>query len=156
MSELLPTTADTTDKDTNNSLDDAIDMQIKDASRRMILEEHNHSELHSKELEEHETECATEQKKAIKALGVVAGVGAAGVLAIGAANYIAEPQPSEESVKITVQPGDGLQSIAEQIPGSEKDIRAAIDSIAGDPANIDVLKDGLQAGEQITVPIHFK
>ena len=90
---------------------------------------------------------------------VIAGV--AGVaLAGGAVAAVAETfKPAEFEGKTTyiVEDGDGLQNAAEQIAGIETvDMRDGIDSIQGDPANIDVLKDGLQPGEILQIPLEVK
>ena len=67
------------------------------------------------------------------------------------------PEFSEETTTYTAQPGDGLYDAAEQIEGiGSIDTRDAIDHIVADPANIDVLSDGLQAGESITIPVKVK
>ena len=61
---------------------------------------------------------------------------------------------SEETTTYTVQPGDGLFSAAAQVEGIETiDMRDAVEHIDSDPANIDVLSDGLQPGEQLIIPV---
>ncbi len=89
--------------------------------------------------------------------GAVAAALTVAVAAGGVAvthDALAAPEFSEETTTYTVQPGDGLYDAAEDILGSDSiDTRDAVDYISADPANIDVLKDGLQPGEQIVIPI---
>ena len=88
------------------------------------------------------------------AAGTVIGVG--GMTGIGyTAHEAFEPATfSEETTTYTVQPGDGLFSAAAQVEGIETiDMRDAVEHIDSDPANIDVLSDGLQPGEQLIIPV---
>lgn len=79
---------------------------------------------------------------------------ATGGVGIAAGSALAAPDFSEETTTYTVEQGDGLYDAANEILGSDSiDIRDAVDHISVDPANIDVLKDGLQPGEQIVIPI---
>lgn len=159
MSEnpLTPTTPD-------ENFQDIFDMQAADASRRMLLGEkasYDHQaveEQNKNEVKALEDKHEREHKLGTKVMGGVAAVAfAAGAVSLAVEAGSTTPERSEETTTITVMPGDGLQAIAEQVPGSNKyDVRDTTDSIAGDPANIDVLKDGLQPGESITVPIEFK
>jgi len=78
-------------------------------------------------------------------------------LAVGAGYAAHEafeaPEFSEETSIYTVEPGDGIFSAAQQVEGIESiDMRDAVDHIQADPANIDVLEDGLQPGEQLIIP----
>lgn len=90
--------------------------------------------------------------------GVAAGVIATtAVVGAGAGVYAASsnqgPHFSEKTAEYVVQDGDGLYDAAEQIKGIDSvDIRDAVDHIQVDPANIDVLKDGLQPGEVLEIP----
>ncbi len=66
------------------------------------------------------------------------------------------PKPEGETT-ITVEGGDTLDGIIAGIPGSGKyDVNEMELGIEGNPANIDVLKDGLQPGESLVVPIEYK
>ncbi len=89
--------------------------------------------------------------------GVTAVVGAtlvASAVGVGVAAHEATKAPefSEETTTYTVDQGDGMYDAAEEVKGVE-DVRDAIDHIQADPANIDVLKDGLQPGEQLVIPV---
>lgn len=78
----------------------------------------------------------------------------AGGLGAIAGNAMAAPDFSEETTTYTVEQGDGLYDAAHDILGSNTiDMRDAVEHISTDPANIDVLKDGLQPGEQLVIPI---
>ncbi len=94
------------------------------------------------------------QRKGVQIAGAVAlTAGAAAGLAATTADAVKAPTFSEETTTYTVQPGDGLQNAAQNIEGSDTiDIRDATDHISVDPANIDVLKDGLQPGETLVIP----
>ena len=87
---------------------------------------------------------------------VIAGAAAGVTLAVGGPAIVENfkaPEFSESSTEYVVRDGDGIQVAAEQIEGIESiDVREAIDHIAVDPANIDVLKDGLQPGEILVIP----
>lgn len=57
------------------------------------------------------------------------------------------------STTITVQPGEGLYDLIENIPGaSTVDATDLINSIKADPANIDIDFNNLQPGIRITIP----
>lgn len=144
---------------TNSTFDRDIDDALFLANARTIAGTSMGIQPNS-EARDHTPEANSPQGK--KVLTKIAG----GALALAAAAGVgtalgqidsAPIERSTETTTITVENGDGLQSIAAQVPGSEKyDIRDVTDSIATDPANIDVLKDGLQPGESVTVPIEFK
>lgn len=81
----------------------------------------------------------------------VAGVG------VVAHDALSPPEFSEEKTTYVVEPGDGLYNAAEEIAGIETvRLDDAANHIAVDPANIDVLKDGLQPGEQLSIPVSVK
>ena len=85
--------------------------------------------------------------------GALLAAGAAIVTGPAAIEAFTAPQFSETTQEYVVQDGDGVQNAAEAIIGSEKiDIREAIHHISVDPANIDVLSDGLQPGEVLVIP----
>jgi len=63
------------------------------------------------------------------------------------------PNFSGEETTYTVQPGDGIFDAAETIKGVDAiDIRDAVKAITNDPNNAEALKNGLQPGEQLTIP----
>jgi len=82
-------------------------------------------------------------------LAVTAGVGA---FMYAAHEAVEEPTFSEETTTYTIQQGEGLFAAAQHVEGV-RDLRDAVAHIQGDPANIDVLKDGLQPGEQLVIPV---
>lgn len=88
--------------------------------------------------------------------GVAATVITATALAgAGAAAYegMKGPTFSEQTHEYVVEPGDGILNAAEHIKGIDSiDPRDAVQHISVDPANIDVLKDGLQPGEVLEIP----
>lgn len=77
---------------------------------------------------------------------------ATGAVIGGISNEYKTPEFSEETTVYTVQEGEGISAAAQHVKG-DRDIRDAVDYIAADPANIDVLKDGLQPGEQLVIPV---
>jgi len=82
-------------------------------------------------------------------------IAATAVGAVGFGVYEANKGPEfpETTNEYVVKPGDGLTNAAEQVPGvGSVDIREVTHHIAVDPANIDVLKDGLQPGEVLEIP----
>jgi hypothetical protein len=86
-------------------------------------------------------------------VALAAGAGAGGIAIANAVNSDS-PTFSEKTTEYTVQPDDTLSGIVEKIPGINTiDERDAIEYVSVDPANIDVLKDGLQPSEIIEVPI---
>ena len=99
----------------------------------------------------------------VGAAGLVAGAAVAGVASLvpQAVDALAElhsnsgPTFSEESTTHFTQPGDTLWGIADQIEGVHdlKDKQVAVEYVENHPANIDVLEDGLQPGDTITVPV---
>ena len=79
-----------------------------------------------------------------------------GVLGLNAMDDTVEPVPtfSEQTNRYIVQDGDGIYDAAESISGIDTvDVRDAVSHITSEPLNIDVLKDGLQAGDQLVVPV---
>ncbi|MGH7218116.1 MAG: hypothetical protein ACREGE_01570 [Candidatus Microsaccharimonas sp.] len=95
------------------------------------------------------------RKRGSKAVAAVVGVGVAAGLGAGFAAATAPDEFSNEKTSYIAENGDGLWDAAEEIEGSFN-MNDAIDSIKGDPANIDVLKDGLQQGESIVIPVSTK
>ena len=94
-----------------------------------------------------------------KRTGIVVGtalaVGGTAGLAYAAANEALKTASfSEETTTYTVEPGDGLFSAIQHIEGIETINKwDAVEHVQSDPANIDILKDGLQPGEQLVVPV---
>ena len=91
-------------------------------------------------------------------VGVTAAL--AGAFAGGAVVHAVDSAPaqpptfSEETVPVAATDGASIFSIAESVPGHNTvDTRETVEYISSYPANIDVLKDGLQIGEQVEVPI---
>lgn len=87
---------------------------------------------------------------------IATGVGAAILAGSGLAVHEAVRGPafSQQSTTYSVNSGEGLYDIAKSIDGIDTiDIRDAVEYISIDPSNIDILKNGLQAGEQIEVPL---
>lgn len=96
------------------------------------------------------------RRNRIVAAATGAVIGAGGIAGVGyAAHEALEPASfSEETTTYTVEPGDGIFAAAQQVEGIESvDMRDAVDHIKADPANIDVLQDGLQPGEQLIIPV---
>ncbi len=102
-----------------------------------------------------DTTTPNKQKRGRKAVATVVGVGLAAGLGAGFAAATAPDEFSNEKTTYIAEDGDGLWDAAGQIEGSFN-MNDAIDSIEADPANIDVLKDGLQQGESIVIPVSTK
>lgn len=84
-------------------------------------------------------------------VSLAAGVGAG----IALNEALEEPEFSQETTTYTLEPGDGLWDAAEEIKGADAiDLRDAVHFIEVDPANTDVLKDGLHPGEQLVIPVN--
>ena len=128
----------------DESFDDAIALQARDIGKRLTEEpvaetpKTNHI-----------------VRNTLFATGAVA-TATAGMLGLNAMGNETESVPtfSEETTTYTVQPNDGLEKIVNTIPGIDTvDKRDAEHYVSVDPANIDVLKDGLHPGEQLVVPV---
>ena len=105
------------------------------------------------------------ESKDVYARRRAAAVGVAGVTVLGAAVAVPaavdalseihesnQPVFSTETTTRVANEGDTLWGIAQQIEGSEKyDTQDTVSHIQA--SNIDVLEDGLQAGESIVVPV---
>jgi len=133
-----------------------------DRSRRFVSDgfsEQSENQNDTNNIENSDTTESVTKKKSFNtglAVGAIATavLGGAGV-AVHAANQ--GPEFSESTSEYVVQPGDGLYNAAEDITGVDSiDIRDAVQHISVDPANIDVLKDGLQAGETVVIPDSVK
>jgi len=102
-----------------------------------------------------EQDAAIALKKKHRNRGIAAGLIATGVVGGGfAAHQLGQgPEFSETTNEYVVQDGDGLYDAAQEIQGIDSiDIRDAVHHIQVDPANVDVLSDGLQPGEVIIIP----
>jgi hypothetical protein len=87
-------------------------------------------------------------------VGGVVGAGVAATLVAGGVSALAPAEFSEATTTWTAESGDGLYDAAEEIKGiNREDIRDGVDFIQTYPANIDALKDGLQQGEQLIIPV---
>jgi len=132
----------------NESFDDAIALQAADIGKRYIQEPTPQPKRMSEKL-----------KNSLIYTGAgiaMVGSATAGVAGLAAVGNETDPAPtfSEETTTYTVQDGDGIYDAAESIAGINTiDVRDAVSHITSDPVNIDVLKDGLQAGEQLVVPV---
>lgn len=65
------------------------------------------------------------------------------------------PEFSEQTTTFTALDGEGLDDAAEAVQGWENiyDKKDIVNYISSMPVNIDALKDGLQNGETITIPV---
>jgi len=87
-------------------------------------------------------------------VGTALAVGGTAGIAVAANEALKSASFSEETTTYTVEPGDGLFSAIQHIEGIETINKwDAVEHVQSDPANIDVLKDGLQPGEQLVVPV---
>lgn len=130
----------------NDNFDEILGWQSRDAAKRMV--------------EEEPTVKPTESDYTLRNKLIATGVGAtaviSGLVGLNALGNSPEPTPtfSKEMTLVAAINGDSIFSIANKIPGHKTvDIRDAADYISTRPVNIDVLKDGLQSGEQIEVPV---
>ena len=129
--------------------DDILEIQALDAARRMTAE--SHIEVQDKSEKKSNIRVTRFGKGAIAATLVVGGAIGAGA-GLGLADR--GPDFSEKTTTYTVQDGEGLYDAAKAVEGSEEvDQRDIVQEIKDDPANIDVLKDGLQANESIEIPV---
>jgi hypothetical protein len=90
----------------------------------------------------------------LRRLGALGALALAGIGAHAVYERNANPVDfSNETKQHTVKPGEGLYNAAYDVEGSETtDLGVVVDHIAHDPANIEVLKDGLQPGESVIIP----
>ena len=132
--------------------DEAIEMQEKDAARR-ILDDSSAEIIEFPQQNLNQKDSSFEFSKKQKTAAVVAALAAGAGIGVHIAENTA-PTFSEETTEYQVQPGDGMYSVAETIPGyNTEDPLDIINHISVDPANIDALKDGLQPGETLSVPV---
>ncbi len=147
----------------DEAFEDAFKKQSIDSSKKFFVENPIQETVTNEELAQAEAPASdldpstktNHTKRRLIAGGVGLAVVAAAGTAATVANAVSEPPTfSEKTTEYTVQPGDGLYTVVESIPGINTiDERDAIEHVSVDPANIDVLKDGLQPGERIEVPI---
>ncbi len=153
---------------TEEAITDAIDLNRADADRRReadaarrLLEAPDSQTLLRPGEEQLTIEDMIQSKKKVaigkKALGVAAG--SALVFGGGAALGVfdSDPVPSEQKVGVTVEAGQGMHEIlidnVENV--NEHDLRDQAESVWKDPANLEALKDGLDPGDVIKVPVRF-
>lgn len=119
------------------------------AARRTVEADNRAAPGHANTAQEQAPSRPSAGKKIAATAGVLLATGAA---MGGLANEFDAPEFSEETTTYTVEEGDGLWAAAQNVLGNH-DVRDAIAHIEADPANIDVLKDGLQPGEQLIIPV---
>lgn len=138
--------------------DDIIEMQSRDAAKRLLLDSgEQQPRLEPAQAPELLESTASSKrkigKKILASTALAAGLVTGGV---GVAQVFAEPgfTVSSEETGYTAPDGGSLWDAAEQIEGSESvDTRDLVEEIRNHPANIEILEDGLQAGETITIPV---
>ncbi len=161
-----------TTKDAESSFDAHVDADLEftnfaSASRR--LHQSNGGDIfHNETLTKTGTNVITpsaelqrlHEKKFVPNKKRIVGTGA--VLAVGLAltptvvDHLSGPEFSEETKTVVVEDGDGTQSLLEKanIPGYDSaDWRDVSHHVQELPENKDVYKDGLQAGETVSVPV---
>jgi len=149
MSEIQTEHYEPTKKPDTDPFENINEWQARDAAKRIVEQS-----VITPAVETSDTNTTTRDR--IFAGTAAAAVVATGVLGLNAMGSDVEPVPtfSEQTTPYSVQSGEGLYDAAESIPGINTiDIRDAVHQISVNPANIDVLSNGLQSGEQIQVPI---
>ena len=120
--------------------------QAAEAARRNALEETSATDTQNEEPQPN-------ARNRIVGASIAAVAGAALVTTAGV-GAVQAPEFSDETKTVTVESGDGLYDLADEIQGVEGVNRAdAVAAIESNPVNIDPLKDGLQPGDSIEVPI---
>ena len=112
-------------------------------------------ELQDAATQQAEQDASAALKKKRRNKGIATGLVATSIVGVGyAAHEFGQgPEFSETTNEYVVQDGDGLYDAAQEIQGIDSiDIRDAVHHIQVDPANVDVLSDGLQPGEVIIIP----
>lgn len=100
-----------------------------------------------------ESEEQAQKTKLSTKIGIGVAIAGAAVLGPQVVDSLNGPEFPESTTTFTAESGDSLFSAAETVPGSTSvDIRDVVHEISTHPANIEVLKDGLQAGESIEIP----
>lgn len=138
---------------------DILDIQAAQSAAQRIVEQSYPAEVSTLEspptYEQPAVSARVKHNRAVAtgAAVLVSGTALATGFAVGAA-ALEGPTFSEDTKTYTVEDGDGLYNAAEQIEGVNSiDIRDAVTHIETAPVNLDVLKDGLQVGEQIEIPV---
>jgi hypothetical protein len=154
MSEIQTSTPEETDT-LKDAFDDNLDMAANLAAKRMISETPvTPVEATTPPIWDNGGDVKPDHSR--RNAVILGGVGALLIAGgIDKAVDLHAPDYSEETTTYTIsEDNDGLYEAAESIPGSETvNTGDIVSHISTDPANIDVLKDGLQRGEQIVVPI---
>lgn len=131
--------------------EDAMQMQASESAQR-ILEPTEEYQPHTND-EPTETRQPSQQVRKNRAVAAALGVTIAAT-GVAAGSALAEPSFSDATTEYTIGHGEGLYDAAESIKGIDSiGVDEAVAHIKTDPANIDVLKDGLQPGEQIIIPV---
>jgi len=100
-----------------------------------------------------EPEATPRPRRGRSAAGATAALLGTALAVVGVDHFAnGEPEFSKETTTYTVEQGDGVFDAAQEIEGL-RDMNDGIRHIEADPANIDVLKDGLQPGEQLVIPV---
>lgn len=90
-------------------------------------------------------------------LAVLGTAGMAGLIAFLAPEGASPADYSQQKEIVQVEPGQGLLDVAHHVEGSDHvDIRDVTEYIKEMPENTEALKDGLQAGEHVTIPVSVK
>ena len=139
------------DASKTDNFEEVLGWQAKDAAKRIVEE---------LIVEEEPIVKPTELENTLRNKLIATGVGVTAVISglagLNALDNSPERAPtfSEETTTVAAVNGDSIFSIVNKVPGSDTvDIRDAVDFVSTRPVNSDVLKDGLQIGEQIEVPI---
>lgn len=153
ISGIMKRMKNTTTNSIDQSFKDIESMQERDfirlsSERARSMSDQNYSQSE----ENQEVQPPKRSKKLLKALSVAAvvGTGLAGGKAIF--DQYSPPTFSSETTTYTVNPGDGLLDVAEQIEGLG-DSREGVSHITKMPENQEALSDGLQPGETIVIPV---
>ena len=129
------------------------------ASARRVIEEESPSQSQpTVQAPEASTDRKSGKRAAFAAGAVVAAAGVLGVPA--AVNAIGEavdhePTFSSATTEYTLNDGESIWDAAEHVKGAgtSADIRDVVHHIEVDPANVDILKDGVHPGTTITIPL---
>lgn len=152
MTENIKTTPDT--KDFDEHVDQALELATNQSARRLLSAPEEQLALPEK------TRSRADYKIIGKKILAATGIAAAGWFGVSTINTMigdSEVTVSDEREDYTVQDGDGLWTVADQVDNIEKvDPRLVIDEIRNHPANQEALEDGLQPGDIISYPSSVK
>lgn len=108
---------------------------------------------------------STDEDRELRKKALLFGAGAAGVATVAAiavpgmieSAQRGTPEFSQETTTYSLGEGEGIWNAARHVEGWE-DVETVqiVDHIKADPANIDVLSDGLQVGESLVIPKSVK